>query len=466
MACFGQQTKISATIIDPAGHLYQFLTGSASINCPGGQAPLYNGYTVPRNFPITGGDGNGTFSLTLYDVNVITPSGCSYNFAITASNGTTNFIAPSIGGSASATPITGTGPVNLSTAINAYAVLLPSTGGSGGSAFPVTVSGTVNSGGIPCFNSTTNEESSAALTQYAPVIGGGAGACVGQVAPGTTNGTYVMQEVVSGSAATAPTLTLVGLVVDQAAGANVLYSDNNNIQYNPAASLTFPTPPNLGNANFFTSMILDANAVSLTPTTPWNFAVNGAAALTSQTAASLLRHTGCILFINQVTANQANIHCTDTQGYINGTAFAGTSGHLVSFGANNIPADSGVVAANVLSAAQYKTITCEGGLGDGKNAIASGTYNQTTCYNGTGASITITGIKVYVNAGTASTIAISGNTLGNLINAATYTIGTAGSYQTPTQSSNVTLTSTDYIKFQFVADGTATQVDWVITGTY
>src|SRR5579863_1591344 len=111
-SCHAQQTSIQATIIDPSGKAYQFLTGSASIACPGNQAPLYNGFTVPRNYPITGGDGNGHFTLVLYDVNAITPLGCSYNFAITAGNGITNFIAPSIGASGSATPITGPGPVN------------------------------------------------------------------------------------------------------------------------------------------------------------------------------------------------------------------------------------------------------------------------------------------------------------------------------------------------------------------
>ena len=40
---------------------------------------------------------------------------------------------------------------------------------------------------------------------------------------------------------------------------------------------------------------------------------------------------------------------TSTTAKINGTAFSGTNGHLVSFGAANIPADSGVVAANVLA---------------------------------------------------------------------------------------------------------------------
>lgn len=48
----------------------------------------------------------------------------------------------------------------------------------GGGAYPQTVSGTVNSGGIPCFTSTTVQASSAALTANTLVKGGGAGACV------------------------------------------------------------------------------------------------------------------------------------------------------------------------------------------------------------------------------------------------------------------------------------------------
>ena len=129
-----QQTPITATVLDPKGNPYQFLTGSASIACPGNQAPLYNGFSVPRTYAITGGNGFGTFNLVLYDVNSITPSGCSYNFFITAGNGITTFTAPTIGGQFSATPITGTAVVNLSVPINAYAVLLPSTGGGSGPA--------------------------------------------------------------------------------------------------------------------------------------------------------------------------------------------------------------------------------------------------------------------------------------------------------------------------------------------
>lgn len=51
-------------------------------------------------------------------------------------------------------------------------------GATGGSnVFPMTVSGTVNSGAIPCFNSTTNEQTSVALTVNVLPKGGGAGAC-------------------------------------------------------------------------------------------------------------------------------------------------------------------------------------------------------------------------------------------------------------------------------------------------
>ena len=62
------------------------------------------------------------------------------------------------------------------------------TGGTGGgSVFPVTVSGTVTSGGIPYFSTTTNEATSALLASNAIVQGGGAGG-----APTTGNGDFTV----------------------------------------------------------------------------------------------------------------------------------------------------------------------------------------------------------------------------------------------------------------------------------
>lgn len=48
---------------------------------------------------------------------------------------------------------------------------------AGTTTFPATVAGTVNSGGVPCFTSTTTEASSATLNSNAVVVGGGSGVC-------------------------------------------------------------------------------------------------------------------------------------------------------------------------------------------------------------------------------------------------------------------------------------------------
>lgn len=89
-------------------------------------------------------------------------------------------------------------------------------GGGGGSAFPVTVSGAVTSGGIPYFNLTTQESSSALLASNSPVLGGGAGGAPKTVAGITSDGASTLILGVAGSSvggvsfhnATSGTLTL------------------------------------------------------------------------------------------------------------------------------------------------------------------------------------------------------------------------------------------------------------------
>jgi hypothetical protein len=114
-------------------------------------------------------------------------------------------IGPIRGAHFASTPTGSCGPLNLAIDDTTYAIYVCEAGvwqtassGGGGSVFPVTVSGTVNSGGIPCFNSATNEESSAALAAGEFILGGGAGACVSasfSVVPVANGGT---------NAATAP----------------------------------------------------------------------------------------------------------------------------------------------------------------------------------------------------------------------------------------------------------------------
>lgn len=62
--------------------------------------------------------------------------------------------------------------------------------GTSAPSFPVTVSGTVNSGGIPCFTASTTESSSSALTANVLTKGGGAGVCPTNSSV-TDNGTTV-----------------------------------------------------------------------------------------------------------------------------------------------------------------------------------------------------------------------------------------------------------------------------------
>ena len=112
---------------------------------------------------------------------------------------------------------------------------------------------------------------------------------------------------------------------------------------------------------------------------------------------------------------------------------------------------------------QYKTWSCEPGLGDGLNAITAGTYLQSTCWNKTGATVTLTGVGCFTDNAGSSTLNAAGNTLGALLTGA---VTCTSSLASGTQSSNVLLTNGDYIKFTFVADGTSKQTTFVVTGSY
>jgi hypothetical protein len=114
------------------------------------------------------------------------------------------------------------------------------------------------------------------------------------------------------------------------------------------------------------------------------------------------------------------------------------------------------------AAGGIKQWSCQPGLGDGLNAVAAGTYLQSTCRNTTGSTVTIAGVQCFADAGT-STMNVAGNTLGALLTGA---VTCTSSFASGTQSTNVLLTNGDYLKFTFVADGTAKQSTWVVYGTY
>jgi hypothetical protein len=152
---FGQQTPVTATVVDPKGQPYTFSSGYASIACPGNQQPTFNGSPLTRTITITGFDGFGKFSMVLWDVNAIQPINCGWKFMITWKDNLTSFTTGIIGASAQVPAITGSTVVDLSAAISAYAPPLPlSPAAGGGTPGGIPIETQVNFagtfGGTPC----------------------------------------------------------------------------------------------------------------------------------------------------------------------------------------------------------------------------------------------------------------------------------------------------------------------------
>jgi hypothetical protein len=142
-----------------------------------------------------------------------------------------------------------------------------------------------------------------------------------------------------------------------------------------------------------------------------------------------------------------------------------TTGHLIDqtvAGAVMTLHDSGIATANVLASAQYKTGSCQTGLGDGVNAIPNATYLQSFCYNDSGVTRTITAVKCDVDSATGTpTLAAAGATLGSI----TAAFNCSTSFAAASTLVGTALTSGDWINFTFVSGGTAKQSTWVVSYT-
>lgn len=111
---------------------------------------------------------------------------------------------------------------------------------------------------------------------------------------------------------------------------------------------------------------------------------------------------------------------------------------------------------------QYTKLRCSPGLGDGLNAIAAGTYLQTTCYNDSGVTWTITGVKCFTDNNGTSTLNATDNAANALLTGA---VSCTNSFAAGTQSATTTIASGGYIKFTFVSDGASKQTTWVVSMT-
>lgn len=151
-----------------------------------------------------------------------------------------------------------------------------------------------------------------------------------------------------------------------------------------------------------------------------------------------------------------------------GTLFQGakelSSGNVrCAGGANTADAACSAAQLKTVLGAQYQTLSCQPGLGDGLNAMAAGTYLESTCWNKTGVTFTITGIQCFTdNAGTSTLNVTDGSNTALLTGAITCSSTIASG----TQSGTTTIANNGFMKFTFVADGTSKQTTWVIAGTY
>jgi hypothetical protein len=116
----GQNTVVTATVVDPNGVPYQAGTGHFNIQCTANAQPYYNGSPLPRSIVIPALSGTGAFTITVWDTSIPTdtnnnPLSCQWQVQILDHCQVATF-------SVLVTGVTGAGPVNLTSQIDAAAV--------------------------------------------------------------------------------------------------------------------------------------------------------------------------------------------------------------------------------------------------------------------------------------------------------------------------------------------------------
>jgi hypothetical protein len=229
-------------------------------------------------------------------------------------------------------------------------------------------------------------------------------------------------------------------------GTNVTITDNGSGTDTITASSTAATAFSAltGATNTSAAMVVGTGASLAASGT-------GTIAATSVPAAGLGAGT-----ISNATSGNAGTAtaCATTDGCWPKNGDYGTPTSLVLTNASGLP-------SSALPALPW--VCSSPGLGDGLNAITAGTYLQTNCYNGTGHTVTITGILCFSdNAGT-STMNVTNGAGTDLLTGA---VTCSASFAAGTQGATTTIASGDYVKFTFISDGSTKQTSWVIKGAY
>jgi hypothetical protein len=501
MACpaflHAQQLTVSATVIGSNGP-WANGTAHASLVCPGNEQ-AYSGPTpIARDTPTVGLDSNGHFSQVLFDtsqlkdVNGNALTTCHYVFRITERCGISNFSTGPLTG------ITGAGPVDLTSQINAFTVPLSVgcvVGGGGsitgsGAAGEVTFwTGATSIGGDAQFTwdnvnkkATIGPTLSGLPTDLVPILSETIGLFVGSNTPfpGTAGNPGIAASFINKGATDATALAV------QIAGAV-----SGNATSGVGAETDCYASPGLGNTvascvgqnggvaiaaqGTLTDAIgmnyeIDTEAAgTITNATNFNVPTNHAAAGGSFGTIYGVRHRAQTA---GGTANYVDYFDDEGSGANNYGIFQAGSSTKNTFATatvNDLTASNLVCTdsnKHLVSTAgcpsQYAKLRCDTGLGDGLNAVAAGTYLQTNCYNDSGVTWTITRIGCFTdNAGSSTLNATNGAATGLLTGAVTCTAAAGGA--AGTQSATTTIASGDVIKFTWVADGTSKQTSWFVS---
>jgi hypothetical protein len=269
------------------------------------------------------------------------------------------------------------------------------------------------------------------MTTLGDMIYGGAAGAVSRLAgPTSGNSAYGLTSLPSGGSATTPAWAVAGIGVDSESGAT--FTIQSDAQTTPdrgkivlttnGTTSTAVTVPQAGSSSMlgnypFVHMNTGSVVATDTPTTStvdgnaalklvgcvsghnceaafwWSDAVSGtgnwwAAEILPTDANGRLGAEGFGALTGDVT-NSAGSYAT-TVSKINNTSFAGTNGDLVSFGAANVPADSGVVAANVVTAASNFT---------NADLVQAAGANKTTSDSGIATANVVTAASNYASGG-------------------------------------------------------------------
>jgi len=249
------------------------------------------------------------------------------------------------------------------------------------------VDSAIQAADVPTLNQNTSGTASN-VTGVVAEANGGTGANNTPGAAGhylRSNGTHYVDNTIQ--AADVPTLNQS--TTGNAATANQLFDNLKAISSSPytvlaadsyitcdatTGPITINLPAATGSGREISVKKIDSTANACTPTRAGSDTIDGATSysLTVQYAASKVVDQASGSWgrshVNQLGGDVSGISTNVTVTKINGTAFAGTSGHLTSFGASNTPADSGIVASAVTQT-----------IASGTASLGTGAISSATC---------------------------------------------------------------------------------------